>query len=104
MSATHVWRVSCVSARPVQGVSCDPTNSVALQLSLPDSLLQGFIPDLSVFPNLTSLSLQNNMLNGQLPTTLGRLSALEVSIRSTPSPLRLGKARERQKPRHTVLE
>ena len=104
MSATHVWRVSCVSARPVQGVSCDPTNSVALQLSLSDSLLQGFIPDLSVFANLTSLSLQNNMLNGQLPDTLGRLSALQVSMPPSPSPPRLGESREHQKPQHTLLE
>ena len=78
-----------MSARPVQGVVCDPTGRVAVQLSLSNSLLQGSIPNLSVFPNLTSLSLQNNTLNGQLPATLGSLSALQVSIRSTPSPLSL---------------
>ncbi|KAJ8639221.1 hypothetical protein MRB53_015915 [Persea americana] len=59
------------------GIQCDDAGSF-VEINLPTSGLDGTLDefDFSAFPNLTSLNLDMNNLNGSLPVRIGNLSKL----------------------------
>ena len=59
------------------GIVCDVAGSIS-EINLSDAKLQGTIVEFnfSSFPNLTSLNLNTNRLNGSIPTAVANLSKL----------------------------
>ena len=63
------------------GVSCDPTESSVVSLSLGDNNLTGPLPpDIGSLTSLEELFLSGNALSGPIPSAIGSLSSLRESI------------------------